>query len=393
MGSLRIAIRGLGFAKIAILARLLTPDKFGVFGIASLVLTFLETITETGINIFLIQERADMKKYVDSSFVVSIARGFLISVLLFLLSPLIADFFSSPDVLPLLYLTSLIPLVRGFINPSIVRYQKDLQFNKEFFFRTFLYVVDVGVAIGVAYATRSAVSLVWGMIAGGATEVIFSHLLVKPRPKIKFEMDKLKKIVSQGKWVTLARIFDYLFREGDDVVVGKMLNTTALGLYQVAYKISTLPITEITDVVIKVTFPVFSQMTKDHDRLKKAFTKAFVMVTILVLPFSFGIYYFADSIVGILLGAGWEEVIPILKILSVFGAIRAIVATSYPLLLALKKQKQVSTITLFAISGLAVSIFPLVGSYGVVGAAYAAIIGALISIPVAVYFTNKALKI
>ncbi len=245
MGALRASTRGLAFVKIAVLARLLLPEQFGLFGIASLVLSFLEIATETGINIFLIQEKAEIKDYVDTAWVVSIVRGFVIALILFLLAPFIASFFNSPRALGLLRLITLVPLVRGFINPAVVKYQKDLEFNKEFLLRVAVFVLDAVVAIGVAMWLKSASSLVWGMVAGALTEVFVSHLFVKPRPKLSIEMDKVRRVLDRGKWVTAAGFFNYLFREGDDIVVGRLLNTTALGLYQVAYKISTLPITEV----------------------------------------------------------------------------------------------------------------------------------------------------
>src|SRR3989344_3910848 len=135
MGVLRASTRSLTFVKIVVLARFLSPNEFGLFGIAMLALAFLEIITETGINIFLIQEKADLKEYNNTAWVVSILRGVLMSLALFLFTPYIASFFNSPGAIQLLYLTSLVPLVRGFINPAVVRFQKELLFNKEFSLR------------------------------------------------------------------------------------------------------------------------------------------------------------------------------------------------------------------------------------------------------------------
>ena len=85
MGGLRLSTRVIAFAKIAILARILTPAQFGLFGIALLVLALLENLTETGINIFLIQEKAKLEKYNDTVWLVSIIRGTLISLTIFFL--------------------------------------------------------------------------------------------------------------------------------------------------------------------------------------------------------------------------------------------------------------------------------------------------------------------
>lgn len=389
MGALRASTRGLTFVKIIILARLLSPHEFGLFGIAMLVLAFLEIITETGINIFLIQEKAKLDEYVNTAWAVSIARGFLISLVLFLLISPITSFFSSPDARNILLLTSLIPLIRGFINPSIVKYQKDLLFAKEFSLRFSIFAFDTAIAILFAFQTGSAISLVWGMVAGTILELVLSHLLIKPRPRLEFEITKVKEVVNRGKWVTFAGVFNYLFENVDDAVVGRLLNTTSLGIYQVAYKISSLPITEVSDVVIKVTFPIYSKISGDLDRLKLAFTKTLLGVSAIVFPLGLLLFLFTKQIVLLVLGPKWEEAVIVVKMLAFFGVIRAITNCSYPLLLALKRQKAVSAITLVGILGLSISIVPLVKNFGIEGAAIAALIGSIAAAPVAAYYSLK----
>lgn len=389
MGGLRVSTRLIAFAKIAILARILVPEQFGLFGIASLVLAFLEVFSETGINIFLIQERADIKRYLNTAWIVSIVRGTLISLILLAAAPYIASFFNSPDAYSLLLLISVVPFIRGFINPAIVKFQKELQFNKEFLLRFSIFTFNTLVTVGVALVTRSAASLVWGLIAGALLEVILSHTVIKPAPKFAFDAKKAKKVVRRGKWITLSGIFSYLFREGDDIVVGRLLNTTSLGLYQIAYKVSSLPITEIADVVIKVTFPIYVKISGDAKRLKEAFIKSLLGVAVLVLPFGIILFTFAEQIVLVLLGNNWIGAIPVIKVLAAFGVIRAITAVSYPLFLSLKKQEYVTAITLVGILGLATTIIPLVRQYGIVGAGISALIGASVATPVAVFYVFR----
>lgn len=391
-GALRGFNRGIVFVKLAILARLLTPEQFGVFGIATLVLAFLEIITETGINIFLIQEKADLKKYVNTAWIVSIARGFLITIFLFLLSPVISSFFNSPASYQLLLLISLVPLIRGFVNPAIVKYQKDLNFSKEFLFRFSIYFIDAFAAIIIALKTHSPLALVLGMITAAIFEVIFSHLFIKPMPKFKFEFEKVKRVVNRGKWLTAAGLFNYLFVNVDDAVVGRLMNTASLGLYQMVYKISSLPLTEVSDVVQRVTFPVYVKIADDRLRLKRAFIKSMSATAILILPLGIALLIFPSQIVQILLGERWLATVPVVRIMSFFGVIRALTISSYSLFLALKKQEYVSLITLVGIVGLGVSIVPLVNKYGITGAGFSALIGSIVSVPVVAYYLNKVFQ-
>ena len=378
--------------KLAILARLLTPEQFGVFGIATLVLAFLEIITETGINIFLIQEKADLKKYIDTAWTVSIARGFLITIFLFLLSPAISSFFNSPESYKLLLLLSLVPLIRGFVNPAIVKFQKDLNFSKEFLFRFSVYFIDALAAVLIAVKTHSPLALVAGMIAAAIFEAALSHFFIKPAPKLKFEFEKVKRVVNRGKWLTVAGLFNYLFENADDTVVGKLMNTGSLGLYQMAYKISSLPLTEVSGVVQKVTFPVYVKIAADRLRLKRAFIKSLAATAILVLPLGIALLVFPSPIVRIILGERWLAIVPVVRVMSFFGVIRAIIASSYPVFLSLKKQKYITYAMLAGISGLMLTIVPFVKNYGIVGAGLSALTGTLFEIPVIVFYLAKIFK-
>ena len=391
MGALRIITRVIALVKITILARLLTPVQFGLFGIASLVLAFLEILTEIGINAILIQENLDIKKYLGSVWLVSIFRGILVFILILILSIPIAHFFNSPETKQLLYLISLVPLIRGFINPAIIKYQKNLDFNKEFNLRLTLFVFDACITIIFVIFTNKAEGLVLGIIASALLEVVLSYVVIRPLPKLRFELEKIKNVVDRGKWITLSGIFEYLFNHGDDIVVGKFLNTASLGLYQVAYKISTLPITESGEVISKVVFPVYVKISRDKERIKKAYLKVLVVTSVITVPFGLVMLLLAEPFVIIFLGNQWLEVVPVLKVLSVFGVIRAISGSSSALFLALKKQEYITIVTLASILGLALTILPLIKYYGIVGAGYSTIIGALASIPFMYYFARKEL--
>lgn len=392
MGGLRASTRVIAFLKIAILARILVPEQFGLFGIASLVLVFLEILTETGINIFFIQGEGKIKDYLDTAWIVSIVRGTLISLVIILAAPIIASFFNSPDARSLLILIGVVPFLRGFINPSIVKFQKELQFNKEFLLRFLVFTFDALVAIVLAIMTKSATSLVWGLIAGVFLEILLSFVFIQPRPKLAFELAKVKRVIGRGKWVTAYSIFDYLFRQGDDIIVGRLMDAASLGLYQVAYKISSLPISEVAGVFGKVSFPVFVKISGDTKRLKKAFLKTFLSVGILTLPFCVLFLIFPKQIILLILGDKWLAAAPVLKLLSLFGLIRGLSGPTSALFIALKKQEYVSAVTFVSMLGLAITIVPLVARFGIVGAGLSALVGAIVAWPFIVFYLFKVFK-
>lgn len=393
MTAFRVSYRVIGIIRIAIIAHLLTPFALGVFGIVTLVLAFLEIITETGINVFLIQEKDNMDTYVDTAWVVSIIRGALISFLIFVSANVVSEFFNSPGSKELLYLGALVPLLRGFINPAIVKFQKELQFDKEFLYRISVFAVESLVSVLAIIVTKSPYGLVWGLIIGAIFEVAFTFGAVRPWPKFEFNLVKTKRVIERGRWITLFGVFDYLYTQSDNIIVGRILGIAPLGIYQNAYKISTAPLTEIGDVFFRVTFPVFSKISGEAARLKSAFIKNTLVNFILMSVLGIFIYIFAGPIVQILFGKGWEGAIPVVKLLSVLGIVRGVAASTTSLLVAKEKQKYSAIVTLVSTLGLWITILPLTQKYGILGAGISAIIGTVISLPFTVYFVHKTLKV
>lgn len=392
MSAFRIVTRAFSFLKIAVLARVLSPSDFGIFGIAFLTLALLELLTETGVNVFLIQSKEDIKKHIDSAWIVSIARGIIITLLILISSPFISSFFNSSRSLTILILISLVPLVRGFINPMIVRFQKELNFQNEFWLRSSIFIVDATVAITFALLTHSVYSLVWGLMAGAVFEVFLSFLIIKPTPKINFQKKYIWEILHKGKWVTAYGFFNYLAQEGDSVMVGKILGAPILGIYQMAYKISIVPISEVSDVASRVVFPVYSIIGGDKQRLKAAFLKTTGAISILSLVLSMVIFLFPREIILVVLGNKWLQAEGILRILAFYGFLRAVSGPASALFLGVEKQKYVTFMIFARFLTLAVSIYPLIILFGLNGAAYSALLSVLVEIPVITYFVFKVFK-
>lgn len=386
MAAFRVSTRAISLVKTLILARILLPEQFGAYGVALLVLSFLEVMTETGVNVILIQEKK-IEKYINSAWIISIIRGFVISFCIIIFAPFISDFFHSPDSKILLYAISIVPFIRGFINPSVVKFQKELNFKKEFWYRSSVFYIEVIVGIIVSIITNSPIGIIVGIIAGALSENVLSYIIAKPMPTFSLNREYIGKIIRRGKWIIASGIFNYLFHNVDNVVVGRLLSTSLLGVYQMSYSLSILPITEISDVFSRVTFPVYARIAGDRDRLRKAFIKTTIVIAVLATPFGLILYFFPKEIVYFILGKNWIAVASILPILGIFGVIRAISGSTSALFLSIGKQEYVTVVTFASILGLIVSIVPLVQNYGLMGAAVSALIGSLVALPFMTYYS------
>lgn len=392
MGGLRIASRAIILGRTAILARLLTPAQFGLYGIAALTLSLMEKITSTGINVFLIQDNRKLDEYINTAWTISILRGFFIATTILLSSSFISGYFEMPETAYLIKLIAVVAFIRGFINPSRIKYQKILKFEKEFLFSGSILITDVVVATVFTFILRSPAGIVWGLISSASLEVVLSFVITKPTPNLLFEKEKAKKIIKKGKWITGSRIFAYLYQEGDDLLVGKLLKASPLGFYQMAYKISTLPISDVSNVVNSVMFPVYTKFKNDIKRLRRAYIITVFAVAALVLPFGLILVIFTRELVLVILGNNWLEIVPVLRVLLFFGIIQSIIATSNALFLSTNNQKYVMFSTLFNVIGMLVFIYPFIINFGIVGAAYSVLIGSLVSAPVRLYLSYKILK-
>lgn len=389
---LRATTRVITIVRLSILGRLLTPTQFGFFGIATLVLALLEVLTETGINVFLVQEKRDIKHFINSAWVISITRGVILAAVIFFCTPFIVSFFNTPGAYQTISLMAIVPFVRGFINPAIITYQKELLFKREFILRFVLFLIDVVISIIFAFLTKNASSFVYGLIASAIAEVILSYIFIPIRPKLQFEFEKVKLIFTRGWWVTLTGVFSYLADNGDNIAVGKILGSSSLGIYQVAYKLSTLPISEITNVVNQVIFPVYVKFADDKKRLWKAFLKVTALSTAVAFVLGGFLFILADPIIRFFMGEQWLAAIPVVQVLAIYGILRTMFGNFAPLFLSLQKQRYVAQMTFVRVLGLLLLIIPFVIHFGMMGAGYAMLASILVEIPIILFYAFRIFR-
>jgi len=216
--------------------------------------------------------------------------------------------------------------------------------------------------------------------------------MFSPRPKFVWSKQVARLIINRGKWVTAAGILNYVYQNGDNVVVGKMLGTTSLGLYDPAYKISGLPVSEVSDVVAKVTFPVFVKLRHDLDRLHKAFYQTFIISNLITISIGLTIFLFSKLVILIILGSNWLPAVSALRVLCLCGISKAVISSIYPLFLATKNQQFITWVTFVSSLILLLTIFPAVSAYGLVGAGISAALGSLVALPLAFFYVHKIFK-
>lgn len=389
-GGLNSLNRVIQLAKVAILAQLLPPKEFGLLGIGFLTLAVFESFSQLGIKAALIQqEDENVDQYLDTSWVLQICRGLLLTSIIFLIAPHVASLFGEPRATNVIRVLGVGPLLLGLKNPGAVYFRKNLQFHRRFAqimsgtIANFCIAVALGVVLGNVWA------LVAGSVVGNVISVFVSYLLHGYRPGLKFDPELARELVDFGKWVFGSSIVGFLQNQGDDVFVGWFLGATPLAFYQMAYRFSNAPATELSDVINKVTFPSLSQVQDDNQKLRNGYFRTLRFSVFLAIPAATGIALVAPAFVRVVLGTAWLPTVPLMQALAVWGGLRALDSTNFAVMYALSRPDMVLKLKLVRTAFIALGIYFAAARFGLLGVASVLIVAAALVAPLGIYVTLR----
>lgn len=389
--AIKVSSRLLQILLLIILARLLSPRDFGLMGIALLTLGATQQFTKIGLNTALIQQQQDnIDGYLNTTWVLETGRGLLIFLVLFVSAPYIAAFFNEPGATPLIRVIGLSPLFYGIRNPGAVYFKKDLEFHREFLYRTSGGVAQFVVGAGYALLWPTVWALVFAFVAADVVRSIVSYRLHGYRPWPAFDRAAAAELIDYGKWITGSSIIYYLYSQGDDAFVGWYISATALGFYQYAYRIADIPSTEVSEVVASVTFPAYSKLQQDPEKLKVALLGATRMTTFVTFPMAFGIALIAPSFVPVVLGPDWIPMIRVLQLLALYGLLHSMTRNFGAVWKAIGRPDLITKLGLLRVACIAVLIWPSTAMWGIEGTA-AVVVGVYLfpMLPVDVYLISQ----
>lgn len=377
--SLRATERSLVLIKIIIVTRLLSPNDFGLFGIALLTISILENFSVTGFQAALIQKNEKIINYLDVAWTVSVIRGFVLFLILFVSAPYLSIFFNQSEATSIIQIIGVSIFIRGLTNIGIVYFQKELQIKRLFIYSLSTKIIEFIVTVLAAFLLKNVWALVAGQLIGSVAMLIGSYLIHPYRPKLDLNMEKVKKLFGFGKWVLGLSILTFLVTEGDDAFVGKLLGATMLGFYQMAYRFSNMPATEITHVIFGVMFPAYSKMQEDIPRLREGYLKVLMITAFLSFPIGGLIFFLAPEFVNILLGEKWMPMVPAMRVLVLWGLIRSIGATTGPVFYGLGKPEIATKLQCFQVIVMFILLYPLTIKWGILGTSLAVVLASLAS--------------
>lgn len=390
--ALNVSARVFQLLTAVLLARLLSPRAFGIVAIGMLVIVGLRRFSMLGLDDALIYNRdSDVDRYLNTAWVMNGVRGVVLAALLFFSAPFIAGFYREPLVAEILPVMALGPLVFGLKNPGIVYFKKDLVFHKQFVYDVSGEAAYFLVALAYAVWNPSPWALAYGYLARNVVRTGLSYALHGYRPWPAFDLDLAREMFDYGKWITGGSIANYVRNEGDDHFVGWLLSAGSLGIYQMAYRLSNAPATEVTHVISTVTFPAYSEIQDDLQQLRAAFYKTVRVAAFLAAPMGIGIAVVAPTFVRAVLGEQWMPMVLPMQILAVYGLIRGFVSSYGSVWRATGHPDYLFKLQVVSIVLMAIPLYPATVAYGLAGTAgVITAVYALIMFPIDTYLAASA---
>ncbi|MBW4643035.1 MAG: MOP flippase family protein [Goleter apudmare HA4340-LM2] len=310
-----------------VLARILSPNDFGLIGMTAVVIGFINLFKDLGTSTAIIQKQDYSDEFLSSIFWINVIFGCLVTSLIFLFSPLIANLYEEPRVIAILQFLSVTFFISSLSNLQQAILERDLAFNQLAKIEIFSLVLGSAVAIIVAILGAGVWSLVCQTLLVNICTTILLWVYTKWRPKLILQWKAVKSISHYSLHLTAANIFFYFVRNADNFLIGKFLGAEALGYYALAYRIMMYPMQNIGAVIRRVMFPVFSRWQEDNVRFQDAYLKAVALTSMITLPIVVSFIVLGKPLVLTLFGNSWLPTVPLLIILVPAGFIESIETT------------------------------------------------------------------
>ena len=381
----------LGIVRSVILARLLIPEDFGLMGVTAVALAGLSIFTSTGIESAIIQRKDSNERILNTAWLISIIRGFLLCVLLLIAAPYVALFFNDSRLILIVRAMSVIFLSSGFKNIGLILLQKELDFRRKTYLGFTVSVCTTTTAIVLAFFLKSVWALVLAEIVGSFVGLLASYLIHPFRPTLGFESSYARELLGFGKFIFVQGIIIYLITQGDDAVVGKMLGMTSLGFYTLAYAVANMFTKGITEIISQVSFPAYSKIQDERDPLAAGYLKVLAVTSFLVFPMAGLLFAFAPEFVEMVYGQKWLPIVLPMQVLCFLGIFRATASTIGPVFVGTGRPEIPMKIKLWELILMVAIIYPLAKYWGIIGVALAGTLTYLLSLGLHLYFLEKIL--
>jgi PST family polysaccharide transporter len=313
-------------AATVVLARVLTPQEFGLVSLALVVIGFLDVISDLGVSQALIYFDADRRR-TDAALLATVVVGALIAVGLALLAPVVGRQLHEPDTVPLLRLLALSIFAGslGVVPDTLLR--KDLDFRHRVPVQLSLSATRGVLAIVLALAGFGVWALAIAQVAAQIVSSAVAWALVRYRPGRdvwRVRRAELAELIRYGAPTAASGLLNNLVLNIDYIIVGRVLGATQLGLYTLAFRVPEMLVVSVFQIVSSVTFPAYSQANKSLERVRRAYLRVLRLQNTYGLLMSALLFVLAPLVIAVVFGPEWNASIHSMQALAVYAAFRSL---------------------------------------------------------------------
>lgn len=306
--------RLLGFFSIIILARLLTPEDFGVMAIILLALQLIETLTNVGSEQYFIQKNNATNNDLNCAWSSNLIIKLMTSCIFALFTPYIATLFNYQHLIPPLLAIACLPFINALSNGQIYLYKKELNYKKFVLVSTISKFLGSVSAIIMAIILQNYWALIIGAITGGASYALLSYLFIKQRTS--FALTGWQQQFHFSKWVILKSLVGHIRAKFDSWFAINIQGIAGLGGYNLAKDLVLLPSRELLGPMSEVFFTSIAKTENNTAEQKQQISKSITIIYLIGLPIAFGWPLIAELFVEVILGEKW---LPYIATISALG--------------------------------------------------------------------------
>lgn len=310
-----ISSQGVTFLVSLVLARLLTPDEYGLIGIISIFIAVFNSIVDSGFSNALIRKNDARDIDYNTVFLTNLIISILLFFVLFLSAPAISHFFNQPQLIPLLRVMGTIVIINAFAIIQRTILVKKVDFKTQTKVSLISSITSGVIGIGMAVRGCGVWSLVGQHISRQFLNSAFLWIFSKWYPKLQFSFKSFKELFSFGWKLLVSGLIDTVWREIYQVVIGKCYSPATLGQYTRAQQFANICSSNLNSVVQRVSYPVLSSVQDDKERLKGGYKRIIKVTMLVTFTLMLGMSAVAKPMILTMVGEQWLPCVPFLQII------------------------------------------------------------------------------
>lgn len=314
-----VVFRGMQFVVGILLARMLFPDQFGLIGMLSIFFAIAQAFLLSGFSSALIQKRDVSQIDMCSIFYFNIVVGILAAGFLCIIAPWIAKFYKQPILTPMTRVLSITLVVNslGVVqNTILIR-----KINFKLLTKVTVLCSFLSGIIGISLAANGFG--VWSLVVQQISSSLFRTMSLWYiniwRPALVFSYNALRDMFGFGSKLLYSNLINQFFENIYFIFIGKLYSASDLGYFTRAKSLQELPSNTVSEMVGRVTFPVFSTIQDDPVRVKNGFKTVLTGMVLMIFPLMVGLAVISRPLVNILLTEKWAQSIPYIQLMCVVG--------------------------------------------------------------------------